>query len=245
MERRFYILPSNIDGETITLQGDEHQHLSKVLRLRVGDSAECFYDESDILNCIVTDITKNSSTLKITGTTKVTTNPKVNVTLFQGLPKLDKLELITQKITELGLTSLVPFSSTFCVAKQNDNKTERLKKIIISACKQCGRTKLLDVKPHLTFKQMLQTLKDYDLVIFANETENSTTLKQVFNNVDKQNLKNVAIIIGSEGGFSKQEIDDVQNIKNAKSISLGTRILRTETASIVVASVVQYELSQI
>lgn len=243
MEKRFYVQQANIEGNKITLTEDEHSHLFKVLRLRVGDKAECFYDGSDILNCVVESITKNYSTLKIENTTKVTSNPKNNVTIFQGLPKLDKLELITQKLTELGVTALTPFSSTFCVAKQNDNKIERLKKIVISACKQCGRTKLLEIKPHLTFKQMLDQLKTYSLVVFANETENSTTIKQIFEN--KQNLKNIAIIIGSEGGFSKEEISSLTNLENAKSVSLGKRILRTETASIAIASIIQYELNEI
>lgn len=244
MEKRFYIQKDNIQNDVITITDDEHNHLSKVLRLKVGDSVECFYDNSDIINCKITSILKNASTLKIQNYLEVKTNPKYNVTLFQGLPKLDKLELITQKITELGLTGLIPYSSTFCIAKPNENKTERLKKITINACKQCGRTKLLEISNPVSFKQMLEKLGSFDLVIFANETENTKTIKQVFNN-GKQNFNNIAIIVGSEGGFSSDEIASLTYLNNVVSVSLGKRILRTETASITLASLVQYELGEI
>lgn len=244
MEKRFYIQKDNIQNDVITITDDEHNHLSKVLRLKVGDSVECFYDNSDIINCKITSILKNASILKIQNYLEVKTNPKYNVTLFQGLPKLDKLELITQKITELGLTGLIPFSSTFCIAKPNENKAERLKKITVNACKQCGRTKLLEISNPITFKQMLEKLSSFDLVAFANETENTKTIKQIFNN-GRQNFNNIAIVVGSEGGFSSDEIASLTNLKNVVSVSLGKRILRTETASITLASLVQYELGEI
>lgn len=245
MEKRFFLQETDLHDNIITLVGDEHQHLSKVLRLRVGDKVECFYNNSNILNCEITEITKNYSTLVVNDFTEVSSNPNINVTLFQGLPKLDKLETIAQKATELGVSSIVPFSSSFCVAKQNDNKIERLKKIVISACKQCGRTKLIEIMPCLNFSTMLETLQKYDLVIFANETENSLTLKQAIKKTNKSLLKNIALIVGSEGGFSKEEINALTSLKNVYSVSLGKRILRTETASISLSTLILYELGEI
>jgi len=244
MEKRFYVESEDICEDILTIKDEEHTHLSKVLRLQVGDKVECFYNNSDVLNCEILSITKNSSTLKILSKTPCNANPKVNITLFQGLPKLDKLELITQKITEIGLTKIVPFSSAFCIAKENLNKIDRLKKIIVSACKQCGRTRLLEVENPIKFNQLAQYLKNFELIIFANETEDKTPLKQVINNFNGKDLKNIAIIVGSEGGFSKTEIEEITALKNVYSISLGKRILRTETASIVLSGLINYELGE-
>ena len=158
------------------------------------------------------------------------------------MPKLDKLELVTQKLTEIGLHKIIPFSSTFCIAKDNINKIERLKKITISACKQCGRTSVLAIENTKKFMDILPELKKYDIVIFANETENNTTLKEVLK--DKK-TENIAYIVGSEGGFSKQEIEELSKLDNVFSVTLGKRILRTETASIALGALISYELGEI
>ena len=235
MEKRFFIDQNLIENNTITLTEDEHVHLSKVLRLRVGEVVECFYDNGPILKCEIELITKNYSTLKVLSQEEVCSNPKVNITLFQGLPKLDKLELISQKLTEIGVGRIIPFSSTFCIAKENLNKIDRIKKIIISACKQCGRTSLTKVENPVKFDDMLKMFDNFDVVIFANETQKNYTLDQALSEVDVNNEVNVAYIVGSEGGFSPAEIERICANKKVKSISLGNRILRTETASIVCA----------
>lgn len=277
MEKRFFIEKMDIVGGKITLKDSEHEHLFKVLRLRVGDMVECFYDGGPILNCEIESITKNFSILTINSESSCESNPKSNVTLFQALPKLDKLELVTQKATELGISALVPFSSAFCIAKQNENKIDRLKKIVVSACKQCGRTKLLEIKSHLTFENLIKSLSEFDIVVFANEKEENGGNLQDYNE-DKQNNKNrqndgkakneeqnkenngqnikkifeqnkidkkVAIIVGSEGGFSDNEIESLLKLENVLSISLGKRILRTETASITLCSIIQFLLGEI
>ncbi|MBQ3214223.1 MAG: 16S rRNA (uracil(1498)-N(3))-methyltransferase [Clostridia bacterium] len=247
MEKRFFIESEQLNNNQIILTGDEHMHLSKVLRLKVNDEVECFSNNSNIIKAKIDLITKQNTTLSVVGEEECLSNPKVNLTLFQGLPKLDKLELITQKLTELGVSTIIPFSSTFCVAKENLNKIERMQKIIVSACKQCGRTLLTKVENPIKFKDLLQLTANYDLVIFANETENKKSLKDVL--VEKQqekgsNLK-VAYIVGSEGGFSKEEIDALEKQSNVYSVSLGKRILRTETASIALGSILLYILGEI
>ena len=180
------------------------------------------------------------------GEEKCYSNPVTNITLFQGLPKLDKLELISQKLTEIGITKIVPFSSTFCVAKENLNKIDRLKKIIVSACKQCGRTQLTQVENPVKFKQMVESLNNYDLVVFANETQKAFSLSQALTEAKAKlgEVKKVAYIVGSEGGFSREEIETLKQIENVKSISLGSRILRTETVALVVSGIIEYELEK-
>ena len=238
MEKRFFVDNSNIFGDKINLTDDEHNHLSKVLRLRVGDEVECFCDGGEVLNCKIDEITKSFSTLKILSSYPCKANPKRELTLFQALPKLDKLELVTQKVTEIGVGEIVPFSSTYCIAKENTNKIERLKKIVSSACKQCGRTRLTKISATKKFDEVLQMLVKYDLVIFANETESENSLSKVLSLLPTKTYSNIACVVGSEGGFSKEEIDKIKSLKTVSSVSLGNRILRTETASIVICGIV-------
>lgn len=238
MEKRFFINKQDINDNLITITGEEHNHLANVLRLKIGQKIECFYDNSDLYECELTEITKQHTVATIINSYPNPSNPKVKLILFQGLPKLDKLELIVQKCSELGVSEIIPFTSQHTIAKPNDNKQERLNKISLSASKQCGTTSILKVQKTITFKSMLDKLKDYDTVIFANEKETSTPLNKV---LDK--ATNVAIVVGSEGGFSSQEIDSLSSV--ASSITLGKRILRTETASIVLSSLVMYALGEL
>jgi len=243
MKNRFLIEKQNINGDNIIIAGEEFCHLYKVLRLRVGDSIECFFEGSDIFVCTLTQVANNLAVAKIVGTKKCEANPKISVTVFQALPKLDKLELITEKLVELGVSEIVPFASTFTNAKPQAVRTDRLNKIVISAAKQCGRTDLLKVNAPVRFKEVLEMLKNFKTVIFANETEEKQTLGEVFKKSHTPQA-GVAIIIGSEGGFNKQEIDDLIKA-GAKSVSLGKRILRTETAAIVMTALVMERILEL
>lgn len=240
MEKRFFITKDNILDDEIILRDEEHNHLSRVLRLSVGDIVECFEDGGDILSCEIEGITKSQTNLKVLSSKKCNSNPKSHLTIFQGLTKGEKLEWIIQKTSELGAYEIRTFTSNFTIAKPNDNKAERSRKIAISSAKQCGRTAVIKVYPTITFKQMLPMLKDYDIVIFANETEDAKNIRDVFT----EEYKNVAIIVGAEGGFSREEIDSIIN-NGGVSVSLGNRILRAETAAIAMSSVVLYELGEL
>lgn len=242
--KRFFILKENILNSTIVLDGEEHNHLSKVLRLKVNDEVECFYNSSQVYNCKILEITKNYSKLQILSSYDCLQNPKTNLTLFQALPKQDKLETVCQKLTELGVKKVVPFVSSFCIAKENSNKIERLNKIIVSASKQCGRTSLLEVENTKSFNEMLDCLKNYHFVIFASELDNKTDcLIKKLSTLNMQG-KCVAYIIGSEGGFSAEEAKKIKELQNVITINLGKRILRTETASVAIASMLQLVLGE-
>ncbi len=239
MEKRFFVTPQDFEGDNIVLSGEEHNHLSRVLRLPVGAKVECFCDGDKIYVCEITSITKANTALKIIYSFTCIANPTEKVTLFQALPKGEKLELIIQKVSEIGISEIITFTSNFTIAKPNDNRLARLEKITISAAKQCGRTALVKLSPCITFKQMLNRLKDYDLIIFANETEDNIGLQ----NLVKKGLK-IALIVGSEGGFSADEIEQIKEV-GARSISLGKRILRAETAAIALSACVMYELGEL
>ncbi len=238
MDKRFFIdseIKINI-GDKVVLMGDEHMHLAKVMRLRAGDNVECFQDGSEIFGCKILQVGKNDTTLEVLNSYPRTANPKIKITLFQGLPKLDKLELISQKLCEIGVSEIVPFYSKFCIAKPNDNKVERLRKIVISACKQCGRTRLLRVNLPVKLQEIVPMFDDYDYVLFANEKEDVKRIDKAIFEISQSKNKDISIayVVGSEGGFSEDEIELLS--KFCSSVSFGKRILRTETASIFVAS---------
>ena len=237
MEKRFFINKEDLFGNKVTIKGEEFMHLYKVMRMRVGDTIECFYDGSEIFSCEISKIEKTFAEAVVIDSFECIANPKKQVVLFQALPKLDKLELVTQKVCELGISKIIPFESRFTVAKPNQNKMERLEKISISACKQCGRTALLGLEDTISFKQMLLRLKEFDQIVLANETENTNALNEISGN-------NIAIIVGSEGGFAKEEIDELVKV-GAISVTLGKRILRTETASIVLSALVLDRLGEL
>ena len=164
---------------------------------------------------------------------------------MQGLPKADKMELIIQKSVELGVYDIIPIEMKRCVVKVNEKdkqkKLQRWQKISEVAAKQCGRNIIPKIKPILNLKNICNMLKEYDIVLLAYENEKNTTLKQVLKQIDKkQNLK-IGIIIGPEGGIAEKEAQLLQNA-GAKIITLGNRILRTETVGLVMTGILMYEL---
>ncbi len=229
-ENCFFIKKDDIVNDQISLTGDEFLHLSKVLRAGVGDKVKCFYDASPFYDCEIVEITKHYATLKVLGEQSCLSNPTDRIVLYQALPKLDKLEFIAQKLTELGVSEIRPIKTQFCIAKDNPNKLDRLNKIVVSACKQCNRTALLKIAPTTNLKDA--DFSEFDLVLFANENEGTVTIDSLHDQI--KDAKSIAFIVGSEGGFSNAEIEKLS--KNSHSVSLGKRILRTETASVAIAS---------
>lgn len=219
-------------GDDYIFEGDELAHFN-VLRCRVGEQIVCLGDDGYDYLCEITQVTKKQAVAKIISKEINTKNPKKNITIFQGLVKGEKIDLIVQKLTELGVTNLYMYDSEFAVAKANDNKLTRLNKISQEACKQCGRSIPLNIGQTLKFKEMLDSLKNYDVILFANEKNKLRNYEEI------KNAKNIAIIIGSEGGFSDNEIEQIYSL-GAINFGLGERILRAETACIATASIVGF-----
>lgn len=228
--KKFYAIKKNNE---FIISGDELVHFN-VLRCKIGEQILCLgYGEEDYL-CEVVSVTKKEATAKILSTVKNTKNPAKSITVYQGLVKGEKADLIVQKLTELGVTKLIMFESEFTVAKANTNKTDRLNKISMEACKQCGRNMPLIISEPIKFNQMVDCLNKHDKILFANEKQTDRNLKE-----ELQNAENIAIIVGSEGGFSDEEICKIKKT-NAVEFGLGSRILRAETACIALASIVGY-----
>ena len=245
MARKFYLeCEKGYEiGQSLELGGDEFVHAIKVLRHKKGDEL-CLIDGYGYdYTAVIDNISKNSFTIKIENKQQSKAEVKTNVVVFQALVKGDKFELITQKLTELGVNEIIPFESEFCQVKKSTTRLDRLDKISIEALKQCGRAKKVKIQNVCTFEQMLDCLNKYDIVVFAYEKAKYSLSANMFNEKTKK-ANNVAIIVGSEGGFSEAEVEELSKIPSVKTVSLGERILRAETASIALTSAVMFCLGE-
>lgn len=240
----FYIKNEQIKEERAIILGDDVKHIRDVLRHKLGDEIK-ICDENGIKYITnIINITKEGIDLKIINKCDDTSEPNINITLFQGLPKADKLEMIIQKCTELGITEIIPIITDRVIVKIEernvDKKLERWNRIALEAAKQSGRQRVPRVKTPINIKNLVENIEKYDILLLPYECEKDVTIKNVLRNMNKE-IKNIAIIIGPEGGFSDNDIDLLNNDK-IKKVSLGPRILRTETAGFATLAMVLYEL---
>lgn len=233
--KRYLIEKNQFNIQNIVVTGTEHNHLKNVMRTRIGEHVVVVCGDGFDYECEVVEINKNDTRLVLIEKRQNLSEPRHNLTVFQALIKSDNMNLIVQKLTELGVVTLIPFENAYVTAKDKSGKTDKLQAVSNQSIKQCRRAKPIDVRPTLSFKQVVASLKDYDVVIFANEQEKQYALSDL-----NFPYENIAIIVGSEGGFSEQEIAELTKLKNVKSVSLGNRILRSETASIALTSVIMY-----
>lgn len=213
------------NGEFIEIEESELNHLTKVLRKKVGDMIVCFCNDENKYLCQIDSINKKVCKAKIKESSLCPALPQKDITLFQALPKKEYLDEIVFKAVELGVTSLQLFISDF--SNTNKINTERINAQILSASKQCERSRLMKCNPLIEFDKMVKLLKNFDLVIFANEKEEKKTIFDI-KNLEK--AEKIAIIIGNEGGFSENEISKLLK-EEVFSITLGRRILRCTTAT--------------
>lgn len=237
MARRFFVDGKINLGDRIEIVGEEAKHIM-VLRHNISDKI--------LVNdkiCEIEEITKQTVKCLVIEEVSDSGVPNVKVTLFQALLKSDKMEFVIQKAVEIGASEIVPFISKNVVVKLEDKdkskKVDRWNKISVEASKQCGRSDIVKVMPVCDIGGLLEELKSFDKCILAYENE-TIKLKDVIR--DCLNVKNIAIIIGAEGGFDKSEVEKLLTLDNCVSVSLGERILRAETASVNLLSIVMYEL---
>lgn len=219
-------------GENIIFEGNEAGHIAQVLRMKVGQEIIASLNDENDYYCTLIEVNKKSVVAKIDRVEKCRALPKKNIVLYQAMPKREYFETIVTKSVELGVSEIRPFASQFSV--NHDFKRERVEQIVLTACKQCERSKLVPVSDVLSFEKVLKELSDYDMVIFANEHSSDK-----FNITDLKSKESIAVIIGAEGGFSLEEADAIKNASDkVKSVSLGARILRCDTASVALLAVV-------
>ena len=241
----FYVKNDQVNENKIRIIGDDVKHLKNVLRYKVGDELEVCDENEKRYYTTIKNITNEEVELEVLEIDEESREMDVKVTLYQGLPKSDKMELIIQKCTELGVSEIVPVLTERVVVKideKNENKKiERWNKISLEAAKQSGRQAIPKIEKIMNLENIIENLSKYDIVIVPYECEKDSTLKAVLkNNIDKK-VKSIAIVIGPEGGFSDKDIDTLERCTNMKKVSLGKRILRTETAGIATMAMILYE----
>ena len=215
------------------IAGTDYNHIKNVLRMNMGEQflVSC-EGVSDL--CELESIESDTVVAKIIKTNYQSTNLPINIHLFQGLPKSDKLELIIQKAVELGVATVTPVSMKRSIVKIDDkkkkSKRERWQAIAEAAAKQSKRTAVPEVCDILSYKEFIARAKELDLLLVPYECADGMAATKAALSEIKSGM-NVGIIIGPEGGFEQKEIEDALEI-GGKVISLGSRILRTETAAI-------------
>ena len=229
----FFVKENMREGDCYLITGNDYNHIKNVLRMNIGDKF-LVSDNGQSHLCEIENILNDTVIAKIINENYNDTSLGINIFLFQGLPKADKMELIIQKCVELGVTGIIPVEMENCVVKLEEkkkaSKVARWQAISESAAKQSKRNIIPKIYDVLSYKNALEMAKDLDLLIVPYENEKGmTATKETLLKLKKG--MNVGIIIGAEGGFSQKEITNAKEI-GADIISLGKRILRTETAAI-------------
>ena len=243
---KFFIENEQIEGKTIRIIGKDVNHIKNVLRLNVNSKIQlCNKSSQETYECEIKQVSTENIICEIIKELEYTTEANLYVHLFQGLPKAEKMETIIQKTIEIGISEITPIIMERCVVKLDEKskikKIERWQKIAEVASKQSKRDMIPKINLPLNLKNIYEKLKNYDIVLVAYEEEQNITIKHVLKQIhSKENIK-IAIIIGPEGGISKEEIQYLKE-SGANAVSLGKRILRTETAPIVMSSIIMYEL---
>ena len=249
---RFFIDPSAVNGDTVTLTGENARHASYSLRLAPGDRIKVC-DQQTAYLCEMVSFDGETATARILSADPIDTEPPFVARLYQALPKGDKLDTVIQKAVECGVGEIIPFESSRCIVRAKPEaegrKTERRCRIAEEAAKQCGRGVIPSVRPTVSFAEALKAARSADLALFCYEGQEVTPLPAILEMAGPAletaradgRVPEIAIFVGSEGGFSPEEAAAAREAGFAMT-GLGKRILRTETASGFVLSCLIYAL---
>ena len=237
---KFFVEDNQIENNEIKIMNDDLKHISNVLRMRIGEEILITNkNTAETYKCSIKEINKNEAVCTIIKKEENDTEPSIKVDIFQGIPKSDKMETIIQKSVELGVSKIFPVSMKNCVAKIKDDikKQERWQKISEAAAKQSKRNIIPSIEKSVDIKYLCSKIDEYDLVLVAYENEDKKTIKDILKN---NKVEKIAIVVGPEGGLTEKEVEELIKC-GAKAVSLGKRILRTETAPIAMLSMIMYE----
>lgn len=238
--RRFFT--DDIAGQTATITGDDAHHISRVLRMKAGDALSLCDGAGYEYSAVISSILSDAVVCALGERRESSVESPVHITLFQCLPKTGKMELIVQKCTELGVYSIVPVVSARCVVVPNkdfEKKRERYNRVALEAAKQSRRAMVPEVLPLVELKKIDPVA--FDLFLIAYEDESGRTLKQALRAANAP--KSIALLIGPEGGLEEGEVARLIQ-SGAISVSLGQRILRTETAGMAMLAQTLYEVEE-
>ena len=238
---RFFADESQFTEAGVTIAGDDVKHIARVLRLKSGDTISvCNKNKTDFI-CSIREIDKDFVTADILEKIPNANESNLDITLYQGFPKGDKLDLIIQKSVELGVNRIVPvvMKRTVVKVKNDPSRNQRRSRIAEEAAKQCMRGTVPVVSEPVTFDEMLKEIGQDSLTILPYEGEHSNRLKPLL--ADNPSAGKINIIIGPEGGFENSEIDKAIE-SGIHTVTLGPRIMRCETAPLAAIAAVMYEL---
>lgn len=238
---KFFFNKNDISRGQVQLFGEDEKHIKTVLRARVGEELTLCDGEGMDYQCRIASM-ERGVLLDILSKEVCETEPKTKITLYQGLPKADKMELIIQKCVELGVDRIVAVSTERAIVKldkKESKKLERWQKIAEAAAKQSGRGKIPEIGQQvLKFKEAVAEAKELDGAIIPYEKEEETGIRQFVQGFQGESI---GVFIGPEGGFAEEEIALAQE-NGITPITLGKRILRTETAGMTTTALLLYEL---
>lgn len=243
---RFFVNPEQILDNEICITGKDVNHIKNVLRMKIGEQVLISNGQDREYICVIEEIRSEKVLLSICDIDGPERELPVQVTLFQGLPKSDKMETVIQKMVELGAYEIVPVATKRCVVKLDEKKaamkTKRWNAIAESAAKQSKRGIIPKVSEPISFKQALEKTKTMDLLLIPyEEAQNMEITRKTVSEI-KPGMS-IGIFIGPEGGFSEDEV--ILAVEHrAKAITLGKRILRTETAGMALMSVIMYFMEE-
>lgn len=244
---KFFVTSDKISDSHIIIDTEDVAHISRVLRFGEGDLLTVCDSQGTDYEAEIVSLGQKEILCKINSKSMSASEPNIKVTLFQGLPKASKMEYIIQKTTELGITEIVPAKLSRCVVKIDNKKDEakkldRWQKISESAAKQSGRGIIPKISPIMTLDEIIERSKEFDLFFVPYECEEQKTLRNVL--LSKKDIKTVGFLIGPEGGFDIAETEKLRST-GIDTVTLGKRILRTETAGEAVLAMTMYEIGDI
>ncbi len=242
---KFFVLENQIQDNIVKILGEDVRHITNVLRLKEKEKLiVCNKDTGVSYISEITNIFKENIECKILEKELITTESNIHIDIYQALPKLDKMEYIIQKATEIGAKKIIPVVMERCIVKLDEKNTikkiERWQKIAEVAAKQSKRDVIPKIENVVNITNICNIVQQYDIILIAYENEESNTLKNELKKLNKEKELKIGIVIGPEGGISEKEIEKLVKC-GAKCITLGKRILRTETASLVILSDIIYE----
>ena len=240
---QFFVEEAQISEKDIRIEGSDVNHMKNVLRMKCGEKIRISSNTGRNFYCAVSELTDKFVLADILEELEENTELPNKIYLFQGLPKSDKMELIIQKAVELGVYEMIPVSMKNCVAKLEEKKVAskiaRWQEIAKSAAKQSKRSLVPTVQLPMSYKLAVQRAKEMDVLLVPYENERGMQeTRDVLSKIQKG--QSIAIFIGPEGGFDSSEIELVR--EDGKLLSLGNRILRTETAGLAILSMLVYQL---
>lgn len=243
---KFFVNQEQIAENEVTIIEQDVNHIKNVLRLTIGDNVcICNKETSKSFICKIVSFDNSEVKCEVSEEILETTEPNTYIHIFQGLPKADKMEWIIEKCTEIGAKEITPVVMKRTIVKLDEKdkvkKIDRWRKIAEVAAKQSQRDCIVNVNSVINFQNVFEKTKEYDIVLVAYENETDNTLKNALSHLEREKNNKIAVIIGPEGGIDEQEIELCKK-NGGILVTLGKRILRTETAPLVIASNILYEL---